>query len=100
MSSALVFKLHRRFPDGQDRLEEQEGRGRKKHNEWRDDGDVNVLCAGLRQTTDDRGTGAGFYMVYGTIHRILTELLQMSEIIPLIRPYMLQMVSQHSEYSE
>ena len=52
----LCFKWHHRFPDGQDRLEEQEGRGRKKNNEWRDDGDV--LCAGLRETTDDRGTGA------------------------------------------
>ena len=30
MSRALVIKSHRRFSDGQDSLEEQEGRGRKK----------------------------------------------------------------------
>ena len=30
VSSALVFKSHRRFSDGQDSLEEQEGRRRKK----------------------------------------------------------------------
>ena len=41
-----------------------------------------------------------FDMVYGTIYRILTELLQMSKKIPFIRPYMLQTVSHHSEYSE
>ena len=58
VSSALVFKLHRRFSDGQDSLEEQEGRGRKKKNVRRDDSDVNSRCAGLRQTTDDQGTGA------------------------------------------
>ena len=55
MSSALVFKSHRRFSDDQYSLEEQEGRGRKKK-VWRDNSDVNPRCASRRQTTDDQGT--------------------------------------------
>ena len=53
-----MFKWHRRFSDGNGSLEEQEGRGRKKKIVWRDDSDVNPQCTGLRQTTDDLGTGA------------------------------------------
>ena len=37
VSEALVFKWHRRFADGQDSLEEQEGRAGKKETVWRDD---------------------------------------------------------------
>ena len=44
VSRALVFIWHRRFADGQDSLEEQEGCARKK--EWRDDSDVNPCSAG------------------------------------------------------
>ena len=58
VSSALVFKWHRRFSDSQCSLEEQEGRGRKKKKLRLDDSDVNPRCAGLRQTSDDQGTGA------------------------------------------
>ena len=50
VSSALVFERYCRFSDGQD------GRTRKKK-KWRNDSDVNLLCAGRRQATDDQGTG-------------------------------------------
>ena len=40
-SISLVFKWHRRFADGQDSLEEQEGRAGKKETVLRDDSDVN-----------------------------------------------------------
>ena len=80
VSSVLVFKWHCRFSDGQDSLEEQEGCGRKKkmygativtsiHN----------VLAGLRQTTKE--LVQRFDIGYDTIHRILTEILQMSNII-------------------
>ena len=41
VSRALVFKWHRRFADGQDSLEEQEGRAGKKEIVCRDDSYVN-----------------------------------------------------------
>ena len=41
VNRALVFKWNRRFADGQDSPEEQEGRAGKKQTVWRDDSDVN-----------------------------------------------------------
>ena len=38
---ALVVKWHHRYADGQDSLEEQEGRAGKKETVWRYDSDVN-----------------------------------------------------------
>ena len=41
VSRTLVVKWHRRFADGQDSQEEQEGHARKKETVWRDESDVN-----------------------------------------------------------
>ena len=53
------------------------GRLRKKKN-WRKDSDVNLRCVGSRLTTGE--LVEQFDMGYG-IHRIPTEILQMSKII-------------------
>ena len=80
MSRALVFKWHRRFADGQDSLEEQKGRGRKKQY-----GATKVTSIRAALDADRRLTirelVERFDMGYGTIHRVLTEDLQMSKVI-------------------
>ena len=80
VSNALVFKWHCRFSDGQDSLEEQEGRGRKKKKTY---GATIVTSIHVVLVLDRRLTimVQRFDMGYGTIHRILTELLQMLKII-------------------
>ena len=76
-----MFKWYHRFSDGQDSLEEQEGRERKKKTygativtSIRD-----ALVADRRLTI--RELVEWFDMGYGTIHQILTETLQTSKII-------------------
>ena len=80
VSRALVFKWHRRFANGQDSLEEQDGRGRKKQY-----GATTVTSIREALDADRRLTirelVERFDMGYGTIHRVLTEDLQMSKVI-------------------
>ena len=42
VNRTLVLKWQRRFADGKDSLEEQEGRAGKKEIVWRNDSDVNL----------------------------------------------------------
>ena len=81
VSKALVFKWHRRFAVGQDSLEEQEGRASKKETLWRDDSDVSLLSHAADRRLTIRELIEWFDMGYGTMHRILTENLQMSKVI-------------------
>ena len=81
VSRALVFKWHRRFADDQNSLEEQEvAPGRKKQY------DAMIVTSIREALAADRRLTIGdlisrFGMGYGTMHRILTEDLQMSKAI-------------------
>ena len=82
MGRALVFKWYRRFADGQDSLEEQEGHvgnGKKQYGAMRVTKIREVHAADRRLTI--RELIERFDMGYGTMHRILTEDLQMSKVI-------------------
>ena len=90
VSRALVFKWHRRFSDGQDSLEEQKGHGRKGKKTF----GATIVTSIHDVLVSDRRLAImelvqRFDLSNGTIQRIL-----------FIRPYMLQMVSHRSEYSE
>ena len=80
VSRALVFKWHRRFADGQDSLEEQEGCGRKKQYGATTVTSIREALDADRQLTI-RELVERFDMGYGTIHRVLMKDLQMSKVI-------------------
>ena len=81
VSRALAFKWHRRFADGQNSLEEQDGRAGKKEQY-----DAMIVTSNREALAADRRLTIRdlierFVMGYGTMHRILTEDLQMSKAI-------------------
>ncbi|XP_052775779.1 protein GVQW3-like [Mya arenaria] len=79
VSRSLVFEWHRRFRDGRESLKDDEGRGRKKKY-----GATLVTSIADALAKDRllkvRTLSEMFGVGYGTIHRILTEDLQMSKV--------------------
>lgn len=79
VSRALVFKWHRRFKDGREDLQDDVGRGRKSEiDATLIDTIRDVVIRDRRVTVRDLCdmTGKG----YGTVHRILTEHLNMHKV--------------------
>ena len=79
--------MERRFSDGQCSLEEQEGRGRKKTTY----GATIVMSIHDVLVSDRRPTIRELVqrldMGYGTIHRVPTEILEISKIILSLKFY-------------
>ncbi|XP_052806297.1 protein GVQW3-like [Mya arenaria] len=79
VSRSLVFEWHRRFRDGRESLEDDEGRGRKKkYGATLVTSIADALAKDRRLKV--RTLSEMFDVGYGTIHRILTEDLQMSKV--------------------
>ncbi|XP_052778899.1 protein GVQW3-like [Mya arenaria] len=84
VSRSLVFEWHRRFCDGRESLKDDVGRGRKRKYGVTLVTSIDDALAkdrGLKVRTLSEMFGVG----YGTIHRILTEDLQMSKVTFLRR---------------
>ncbi|XP_052777722.1 protein GVQW3-like [Mya arenaria] len=79
VSRSLVFEWHRRFRDGRESLKDDEGRERKKKY------GATLVTSIADALVKDRRLKARtlsemFDVGYGTIHRILTEDIQMSKV--------------------
>ena len=98
VSRALVFEWHRRFADGHNSLEKQEGRAVKKETAMIMTSIREALAADRRLTIRD--LIERFDMGYGTMHRILTEDLQMSRAIQSYKfDFYMMHIAKVSDYS-
>ena len=99
VSRALVFKWHCRFADGQNSLEEQEGRAGKKQYYAMIVTSIREALAAERRLTI-RDLIELFDMGYGTMPRILTENLQMPKAILSYKfDFYMMHIAEASDYS-